>query len=256
MSEIPRSFVNKENIDISSGIIRITDKDEFHYLKNVHRIKVNDGVIILDGEHKQYKSVVTTLEKDSIELKIECCENIKKYPDYNINLVQGILKGDKQEFLLQKATELGVNKIFCINTDYSNVKLTDQKAINTKLTRIQKVVAGASKQSKRGTIPEIAINNNIEEVLGFINQNYKNALTIAFIENEEVKTIKTILKSVKDKYDDIFIFIGPEGGWSEREKELFQNYNITPASLGSNILRAETAALLAIGFIIYEYESK
>lgn len=254
MSEIPRVFVDKNNFDNNIGIVSVSEKSEVHYLKNVHRIKLNDEVIVLDGKGNSFNTEVYDIQNKLISLKILEQKNIDKYPDFDITLFQGLVKGDKHSFIIQKATELGVSSIISFVSDFSDVKLPDSKTLNNKLDRFKTVALNASKQSKRSIIPEINILPSLDSILEYLINEDKNKLVLACVEKKFSVSIKSFLKQQQIKPDDIYIFIGPEGGWSDREINLFKEYNVSQVCLGDNILRADTAAIFAIGIILYEYQ--
>lgn len=256
MSEIPRIFVDKQFINTDTGIILIDDTDNFHYLKNVLRLAPSDQVIVLDACYNQFLTTVSQINKKSLELNIQEKQVLPKYPAIDINLFQAITKGDTHEFIIQKATELGVKSINSVITEFSNVKLKDTTAIQSKLDRWKKVATGASQQSKRATIPEITFFDSLEDIFNKSDCFNDRSLNLVCFEDHSVPSIKSYLKSLEDKPDSINLFIGPEGGWSNSEASLFDKYHLNKVSLGNNILRSETATILSLGFLLYEFEFK
>lgn len=254
MSETPRIFVSPDFINTNDGIIIINDKNELHHLINVLRIKPDNIIIILDNQCNSYLSKVVSIEKKEIRATIISCEQLLKYPETNITLIQSILKPDNHDFVVQKSTELGINKVINIISKFSNIKKADEKTIDRKKERWQKIALNAAKQSKRPTIPEISFYRNLEEFFNK-NQDYPDkCFALACIEKDFAPSIKTLIRNESKLHKYISLFIGPEGGWSENELALFSQNNINQVSLGKNILRAETASIIAIGILLYEYE--
>lgn len=254
MSETPRTFITDDSIDINSGIISITNKDEIHHLVNVVRIKISDKIIALNGNNKEYDAEVVDMSKSFLTLKIKSLKELKQYPSFNLTLIQGITKGDKQDFIIQKSTELGVNSIINVITDRSNVIFKDKIDLTKKQNRWQKVALNASKQSKRVTIPSVTIIKGLKTFLDSEEIDLNNDTVIACVENNQLTSIKTFLKTLNHKKSNTYVLLGPEGGWSQSELELFTTYKINQVHLGQNILRSETASIIAIGIVLYELE--
>ncbi|MEW5820605.1 MAG: RsmE family RNA methyltransferase, partial [Cyanobacteriota bacterium] len=169
-------------------------------------------------------------------------------------LIQSCIKLDKQDFIIQKSTELGINKIYNVISDHSNAKFKTESEINKKLIRWQKIALNAARQSKRLTIPNIEICLNLDQLLSKLLCNVNNSIIIAFIEDNNIITFKEVLRAFKTPVENIYIIVGPEGGWSKEEIMLFSKYNIITTNLGRNILRAETVPIVALGILIYEFE--
>ncbi|MGD9581620.1 MAG: 16S rRNA (uracil(1498)-N(3))-methyltransferase [Vampirovibrionia bacterium] len=253
MSETPRLFIKKDDIDLESGLISISDKSVLHHISKVLRIKLNDDIIILDGLGKEILTGVESISKNLITLKILSISDIKPFPSFSLNLIQAVVKGDKQDFIIQKATEIGVSSVINLISDYSNVQLSDDNAVSKKIERWQKVALSASMQSKRANIPDVSLCSNLLNLFESGKINFKNDTVIACVENDSLITIKQYLKQFQYK-TNTYVLIGPEGGWSANEIDLFNKYNVNQVSLGSNILRSDTASIIALGIIVYELE--
>ena len=169
----------------------------------------------------------------------------------NITLFQGIPKFDKMELIIQKNTEVGVKKIVPVLMERTVVKL-DEKTINKKIERWQKISEVAAKQSMRDIIPEV---ENVIKLKDIEKQNYD--IVLVAYENEDKNMLKSELIKLKNekmnKYN-IAIVIGPEGGIAEKEIEILKNMGAVFVSLGKRILRTETAGIVMSGNIIYELE--
>ncbi|CCZ18509.1 ribosomal RNA small subunit methyltransferase E [Clostridium sp. CAG:780] len=241
-------FFVKEN-QINNDKIHILGEDVNH-IANVLRMKKEDEVQICNQETgENYITKIISFSKDKIE-----CEIVKKIietveSNVDITLFQGIPKFDKMELIIQKNTEVGVKKIVPVLMERTVVKL-DEKTANKKIERWQKIAEVAAKQSMRDIIPEI---ENIIKLQDITKQDYDEVL-VAY-ENEEKNMLKQELKKLqgKDRYK-IAIVIGPEGGISEKEREILKNMGASFVSLGKRILRTETAGIVMSGNIMYELE--
>lgn len=243
-------FFVKDN-QINNNSINIVGEDVNH-ISNVLRMKKEDELQVCNQETgENYITRITSFSKEKIE-----CEIVKKIDktvesNVNITLFQGIPKFDKMELIIQKNTEVGVKKIVPVLMERTVVKL-DEKTINKKIERWQKISEVAAKQSMRDIIPEV---ENVIKLKDIEKQNY-DIILVAY-ENEDKNMLKSELIKLKnakmDKYN-IAIVIGPEGGISEKEIEILKNMGAVFVSLGKRILRTETAGIVMSGNIIYELE--
>lgn len=188
---------------------------------------------------------------DSEQVKVHCLEKLAESHEPLVRLVlaQGLAKGEKMDFIIQKAVEMGAYSVIPVAMEHSVVRLDGVKAVK-KVERWQKIAEAAAKQSKRDIIPQIQPIQILTEALA--GKNYQNKI-IAY-ECEDKKSLKTALLEAKNagKLTDLLLIIGPEGGISESELQEARNAGAVPVSLGRRILRAETAGLVAISAIFYE----
>lgn len=236
---------------IKDEIVTILGEDVNHIL-NVLRLKKLDQIIVGNKDTgNSYLSEIIEMRKDSIICKI--VDNILETTEsfVNVDLFQGLPKLDKLEYIIQKATELGVKSIYPVNFERCIVKI-DSKSEVKKLERWQKIAEVASKQSKRDVIPDIKNIINVENIC----QNAKKYdMIILAYENERGNTLKNVLKDLdKSKQLNIGIIIGPEGGLTEKEVEKLIKIGAKSVTLGKRILRTETASLVMLSSIIYEFE--
>jgi 16S rRNA (uracil1498-N3)-methyltransferase len=165
--------------------------------------------------------------------------------DFNLYLAQSPLRSDAQNLIIEKATELGADGVYPIFTD--NCTLS-KSVIEKKIPKWQRIMYEASKQCERAYVPKCFDLTDLKTV---ISMGYK---VIAFCERCTNKTLyEYCLKTPIKKDDKILVIIGPEGGFSEREFEFFRENNVEMLTLGDLILKAETAVIIALGNIIYEY---
>lgn len=234
-----RTFRNQED--------KIDDKilikgEDYNHIKNSLRLSKGSLIHQVIGD-TIFVTEIEEITSNEIICKIIDEDSIQYESPLNITLYQCILKSDKNEYIIQKATELGVNKIVFVETERTVVKLDDKKW-NKKKDRFEKIALESSKQSKRTSIPEIEGLIKINEI-----QNTSNCLNLVFYENEK-ESFKSFLSDSKSK--DINIFIGPEGGLSEDNIESLISKGFKSVSLGNRILRADTAPICALSIIQYE----
>lgn len=224
------------------------DKETTHHLLNVMRVKNNEEVICV--YEKEFYLCNLIIENKDIKALITKNMNINNELTAHINLIYGIPKGEKLELVLQKSTELGVSEITLLNSNRSIVKF-DEKKIDSKYERFNKIIKNASEQSKRNIIPSLNKPINLNEVpLGDIN-------LIAY--EEESKNNQSTLYEVLNtdlNNKKINIVIGPEGGFSPNEVKYLNDLGYKSVSLGKRILRSETACIDMISIIAFMAERK
>jgi len=234
-----RTFRNpKDKVDDK---IIIKDED-YNHIKNSLRLSKGDLIHQVIGD-TTFVTEIEDITPDEIICKIIDEDNVQYESPLNITLYQCILKSDKNEYIIQKATELGVNKIVFVETERTVVKLDEKKWSKRKI-RFEKIALESSKQSKRTVIPDIEGIINIDEI-----RNQENCLGLVFYENE-TENLKSFLST--NNKNDINIFIGPEGGLSESNIEILRSKGFKSVSLGNRILRADTAPICALSIIQYE----
>lgn len=239
-----RFFVDREDISGDSIVIR---GEDLKHIVNVLRLKCGEEVSVCDGDEHDYIARIEDVGKDEVILSILDSFESKGESPVALKLYQGLPKGDKMELIIQKCTELGVSEIVPIATKRAVVKLSDKKKIEKKLERWSKIAEEASKQSKRGRIPKIDRVINIKEAVAELGE---DELVLMLYESEKEQSLKTVLKEYTGK--KVSVFIGPEGGFDEEEVALLESSGVKVVSLGSRILRTETAGLAVSAIVMYE----
>ncbi len=196
----------------------------------------------------EYKAVVRGFDSRAVHLEVITKEDIR-LPDTRITLAQSLPKGSKMEFIIQKATELGVSRIVPFISSRSISRLTGDRATG-KAARWRKVAVEASRQSGRGDVPEVSEIVSFDEML---RTEDGDALRIILWEGEAQQGIREILTDERHAGADSFcIVIGPEGGFSWEEIEKARRGGFLSAGLGRLILRTETAPLAVLSILQYE----
>ncbi len=241
---MPNFFINEKNIE--GNRIFITNKPDINHILYVLRAQKGQKITLVKQEEKTvFEAGIKIISPGRIE-----CEIIRNYVSdkvlgIGITLAQSVIKGPKQDFLIQKATELGVKEIIPFISKNTVVKPEKTDKIN----RWQKIVYESAKQCERGDIAKVGPVMSFDELLNLEGFD----LRVLCSEKRAVMTIKRFLSRNPGK-SDILLITGPEGGWDDSEIERFLRAGITPVTLGRLVYRAETAAVAALAQIIYEYE--
>lgn len=239
-------FANEENRQNSHYII---DGADYNHIKNVLRMEVGDTCLIsCNGKSDLCK--IDAILGDSISFEIIEEDYMDTELPVKIYLFQGLPKGDKMEYIIQKTVELGVYGIIPVQMSHCVVKLDDKKA-KSKQARWQAICESAAKQSKRNIIPEIHNVCSFNQALGF-------AKTLDLIlvpyENKDGMSATVDALNMLQNVKTVGIFIGPEGGFDKAEIEKALGINTKIISLGKRILRTETAAITAVGMCMLNLE--
>ena len=224
------------DLDLTTGETFELPEAAGHHVARVLRMKIDDSLILFNGQGGEYNSQIPSLHKSKVQVEIISFDDIERESSIQIELFQGLSKGEKMDFTIQKAVELGVNKIVPLITTYSNVKL-DPKRLEKKLEHWRKVIISACEQCGRNKIPELG---NVTKLDDGITESEADLKLILAPDAEET------LSNLTDKPETISIVIGPEGGLSRSEIESLTKNGYIGIQLGSRILRTETAALATI----------
>lgn len=218
------------------------------HIGRVLRMQPGDKLQIVSDDGVSALAQITAVSGERVYVR--CLEKLAESHEPRVKLVlaQGLAKGEKMDFIIQKAVEMGAYSIVPVAMEHSVVRLEGVKAIK-KVERWQKIAESAAKQSKRDIIPEVQPVQTMEQMLA---RNTCRTKIIAY-ECEDRLSLKAALKEADAaNISELLLIIGPEGGISESELEQARATGATPVSLGRRILRAETAGLVAISAIFYE----
>lgn len=240
MMIVPRFFVDKP----VENFFEITGEDASHIAKSL-RMKC-DEMLILCHNGVDYHCKITSLGKNSVQVKLVSAQKCESEPRLKVTLFQGIPKGDKMDLIVQKAVEVGVNAIVPVFTSRC-VSRPDEKSLQKKAQRWQKIVLEAAKQSGRGCVPKIFSALNFKDAVSFAKNSDE---IILFYENDG----ESLPAAMKRNVNSVSIFVGPEGGFEASEVAEVKNSGGKICSLGKRILRTETAAIVSVALAIYESE--
>lgn len=238
-----RFFVEKNQINNNS--IYIKGKDLTH-IKKALRLKVFD-IIELSCDGINYLGKISEITKEHVKANIISTEVGKNEPSIDITLYQGLAKGSKMDFIIQKCVEIGVKNFYFVETDRAVVQINNKEKADSKIARWLTISEQAAKQSKRDYIPQIRGIINFNEMIDLI---INDGEIIVPYENEDDLSIKDSLRNVEG--NKINLVIGPEGGFEEYEIDELKDIGASIVTLGPRILRTETAGLVSSTIILYE----
>ena len=226
------NFFVSEKLD-GKNEITIFDPSLINQLRNVLRLHHGDKVILLDNSGSEFHVELVSFSPKMIHAKILKTEKNKNIPKREVTLFQSLLKKDKLEWVFEKGTELGVSRFAPALSERS-----EKKSFNVE--RAEKIIREAAEQSGRGTLPALHKVQNLKELMELSAKS-----PVAF--HTEGEKIPDIFLS---SHEPVSIFIGPEGGWTEKEITFFKSKNIPIYCLGTQVLRAETAAVSALSLFL------
>jgi 16S rRNA (uracil1498-N3)-methyltransferase len=209
--------------------------DEARHLRDVLRLKAGDEVYVFNGVGREFRCTVSSTARDSADLRIDAeVEPAKPESQLQLNLCVALLKGEKFDLVVQKATELGVSKVVPLITRYADIHLRDKADAAKRVTRWQRIALEAAKQSGRAFVPEISAPAAFETFVGCAKG---GGLFVIFSERDGHKL------SSLNATQNITALVGSEGGWSDEEIEQARAHDFHIVTLGGRVLRAETAAI-------------
>src|ERR1043165_2567266 len=217
--------------------------DEARRLREVLRLKLGDEVSVFDGAGKEFRARVAQARREFAELELQDeIEPARPESPLRITLAVALLKGEKFDLVVQKATELGFVKIVPLITRHADIKLRDETDSTKRVARWQRIALEAAKQSGRGLVPEVSGPKPLGAVLNAAAES--PCLLFSEREGRGLRQIET---------DEITAIIGSEGGWSDEELEQARAARAQIVTLGGRILRAETAAITAAALLQHRY---
>lgn len=233
-----------------SNNIAIVTGSEHHHLHNVLRTRPGETVRIIDGVGNVYTAQILETHDTRISSEAQILSH-KFHPSVppEITLFQGLPKNDKMALILQKTTELGITRIVPLHSEYAL-----QKPSQNRYARWHRVLISAMKQSERAWLPELCQGQAFEAALAQLDR-FSLCLLLGPHRNQgsQVQHIQTVLRETPPPAS-IALFVGPEGGFSDQEVTSAVESGCTPVTLGRNILRTETAAIVAVAIAAYEYQ--
>jgi 16S rRNA (uracil1498-N3)-methyltransferase len=221
------------------------EADEARHLREVLRLKPGDEVFVFDGAGKEFRCAVESSRRESAVLNV-LGEVSPQHPEspLELTLAVALLKSDKFDLVVQKATELGVSRVMPVMTKLADIKLKDESDANKRVTRWRRIALEAAKQSGRALIPEIAIPVAFAELLNAPAANDR----VLFSERDGEP-----FESMAHKDGPITALVGSEGGWTKDELDKAKAAGWKLMTLGGRTLRAETAAIVAATLLQHRF---
>jgi 16S rRNA (uracil1498-N3)-methyltransferase len=241
--KIHRFYIEAEYVQElkDKGIAELGDNEtEFiHQLSHVLRFKSGDLLHVFNEDEGEVMVSIVSFNKKAMTLKLEKVIENNEESKIKITLAMSLIKKDKFELVTEKATELGVSQIIPIMTE----RVVQKNVPNDRLLRI---IKEATEQSGRLSVPELKDSDELENLLNDL-KDYDLCLYGNMEGELSLKDIADIFE--KDNVKNVILFIGPEGGWTEKEVEMFKDKGVKSVSIHKNTLRAETAAIGVLGFL-------
>lgn len=211
----------------------------------VLRLKNGEEVLVCDGAGNECICTISDVSPSQISLVVKSRQSASSEASVKVSVYMAFSKGDKLEHVIQKATELGAYEIIAFPSSRC-VSRPDEKSLQKKLDRWQKIAASAAEQSGRGYIPKVITLDSYKETLARASKADK---AILFYENEHATTLRMAIE--QGNFSTISLLTGPEGGLEIREVDLAKEAGFQVCTLGKRILRCETAPLCALSAVMY-----
>ena len=211
-------------------------EDAAAHLVRVLRMQPGDRCMLFNGDGGEYAATIVIANKRGVDADVGARTEVDNESPLRIALVQGIARGEKMDWILQKATELGVASVLPVQSDRSEVKLDAERAVK-RLAHWRSVVVSACEQSGRARVPEV------EAAQPLANVGTRLASTHRYLLDPEAKDAIATMPAIDG---DCVLAVGPEGGWSERDRAVLEAAGFKGLRLGPRILRTETAGIAAI----------
>ena len=231
---------------IEKGMLRI-EGDEVRHIRKVLRLKAGDEIVVFDGSAKEYVGTIIEEGSASVVIVVQNVFSSESESPLEIALAQSLLKGEKMDYLIQKATELGVNRIIPFFSSRTIPLLEESRRLK-RYHRWKRIAVEASKQCGRGVVPKI---EPLQDYFEMVQTATQDSLRLILWEKEGAR-LKDVLTGSKEK-KKIFFVIGPEGGFTQEEVEHARREGFIPVKLGRRILRSETSSLCLLSILQYEY---
>lgn len=225
-----------QSSDLNTDSFLSLDEAASHHLARVLRANPGDSIIIFNGKGGEYAAVITEINKKDVQVKIGEYSPREAESPLKIQLAQGVARGEKMDFIMQKAVELGAVRLTPLITSRCNVRL-DPSREKKRIQHWQSVIISACEQSGRNFLPQLESPMDFAEWISNAKADYRFVLS---------PHVDKKLPANIPAQSTVILLIGPEGGLSDEEVELAIKNGFIPLNLGKRVLRTETASLAAI----------
>ena len=214
-----------------------------NHIMRVLRLRDGDALTLFDGRGGEYDARITGFRKDSVQVEVQEHRDVERESALDLTLAQGISRGERMDWVMQKATELGVTRIIPVVTERTMVKL-DERQAERKLQHWRAIVVSACEQCGRNRVPELTLPAAYYDVLRTIDPSTTRVL---------LSPTGTIRARDLAQPKHVAMLIGPEGGLSENEREAAIAAGFQQVRMGPRILRTETAAIAALAALQHDF---
>lgn len=229
---IPRIFLDQP---LQPGQAVALDDAAANHVARVLRLGVGSPVILFNGNGQEYSAEITEVDRKRVQVSVQSAESVDRESPLHIHLGIVISRGERMDFVLQKATELGVNEITPLISERCEVKLKGDRA-DKKLQHWQKVCISACEQCQRNVVPQV---NNIQALTGWVGDTLADLKLV--LHHRSAQPMQSYSAPQK-----LALLIGPEGGLTDSEIGLAEQKDFHSTLIGPRVLRTETAPLTAI----------
>ena len=237
---MPRFPIRKESSTENDGTLRGTiSESDYTHITKVFRLGAGDRITVFDTESTEYEGTITDLSPGTIALQVHDTRMLRTEPELELYLFQAILKGSRMDGIISQATQLGVSGIFPVISERTQVRST------AKLDRWNKIARESTKQCGRATPPVVSEPVNFQDSFGI---RERSGMKIILYENQD-ELLGDYMHSLTRPVNSINVYIGPEGGFSEKEVALAEENDYIALGLGKRILRAETASVVSLALL-------
>ncbi|MCM3902750.1 MAG: 16S rRNA (uracil(1498)-N(3))-methyltransferase [Pyrinomonadaceae bacterium] len=246
-----RRFYAQPNA-FSSDLKSLTlQAEEARHLRDVLRLRPGDRVHVFDGAGKEFECSIEESRKDTARLQVLAeVEPARSESPLQLTLAVALLKSDKFDLVVQKATELGVARVVPVATKLADIRLRDDSDAHKRVTRWQRIALEASKQSGRALVPEVTPPISFPELVQTEDAAGQRRLMFSERDGQSLLEMENILDADQRQ---VLALVGSEGGWTDEEISLARDNNWGVVTLGGRTLRAETAAIAATVLLQYLY---
>ncbi|MGB8657491.1 MAG: 16S rRNA (uracil(1498)-N(3))-methyltransferase [Candidatus Zixiibacteriota bacterium] len=242
---ITNFYTNPENVENETLTI---DGEEARHILSVLRHKAGDTISVVDGCGTRYNVQIEKTSKTSLQGKILSLIRTENEPTCHVTLAQAVCRQERMDFLIEKATEIGVSSVIPILTERSLIRISGIPQAKKKVERWRRIAIAGMKQSLRTVLPEIEPVIKFEELLPQI-KSYDLCLIAS--PNKGSKSIRE-LRELKRKQKKILLIVGPEAGFTEEELALTEAQGAIPITLGTRRLRTETAGIVFLSLLLHQ----
>ena len=244
-------FADSSQMLDNSRILEITGND-YNHIVNVLRMKEGEEISVStrDGDGKEYRYGIEKIEADRVICELRFIKEDGLELPSKIYLFQGLPKADKMELIVQKAVELSVYSVIPVAMKRCVVKLDEKKAAS-KVQRWQTISEAAAKQSKRRIIPQVQMPVSMQQAVKMASE--MDVRLVPYELSEGMQHTKELISAVRPG-QSVAVFIGPEGGFDDREIEMTREAGMEPITMGKRILRTETAGFTILSWLMYHLE--
>ena len=237
---MPRFPIRKEPSPEDDGILRGTiSESDYAHITKVLRLGSGDRITVFDAESTEYEGTITDISPGIIALRVHDTRLLRTESELELNLFQAILKGNRMDGIISQATQLGVSGIFPVISERTQVRST------AKADRWNKIARESTKQCGRVTPPSVSEPVDFQNSLRIREQ---SEMKIILYENED-ELLGDYMQSLTRPVNSINVYIGPEGGFSEKEITSANKNGYTALGLGKRILRTETASVVSLALL-------